>query len=125
MKLAQFFKRDFLNQNPTIKDVLEHYDSDVIDKKNGRYSKKEVSLFIDQSVVAWGTFLFGNRTLTNSVFKMIDKDKNNEITIEEIEDFLEKDYDLKLESIINKRVLEACDLVDQIVEKKKREKSKK
>ena len=52
MKLAQFFKRDFLNQNPTIKDVLEHYDSDVIDKKNGRYSKmKKLKIFSKKTMI--------------------------------------------------------------------------
>ena len=34
MKLAQFFKKEFLSQNPTIEAVLNHYDSDVIQFRN-------------------------------------------------------------------------------------------
>ena len=112
-------------QNPTIEAVLNHYDSDVIDKKDDRFSKKEVSLFIDQSVISIGTFLFGNKFLTNSVFKMIDANKDDYIAIQELDEFLKKDYDMSLDSIKNKKALEVCEMVDQIVERKKREKQKK
>ena len=122
MKLESFFKKSFLTENPTIETVLTRYDSDRIDKRDNMYSKEEVSLFIDESIIPIGSVL--NKLLTKSVFKMIDFNKDEYITIKEIDDFLIKDYEIKLEDIQNKNALDVCRLIDEITIRKKLEKKK-
>lgn len=123
MKLESFFKKSFLTENPTIETVLTRYDSDRIDKRDNKYSKEEVSLFIDESIIPIGSIF--NKFLTKSVFKMIDSDKDEYITIKEIDEFLIKDYEIKLEDIQNKNALDVCHLIDEITERKKQEKKNK
>ncbi len=123
MKLESFFKKSFLTENPTIETVLTRYDSDRIDKRDDKYSKEEVSLFIDESIIPIGSIF--NKFLTKSVFKMIDSDKDEYITIKEIDEFLIKDYEIKLEDIQNKNALDVCHLIDEITERKKQEKKNK
>ena len=114
MKFESFFKKNFLMKNYTINDVLSNYDSDKHDKKDGKYSKKEVSIFIEDSIIEFGTFLFGKKRLTEKSFKWMDKNKDNYITTEEIDAYLQEDFNgLKLNDLRNKDIREACAILDK------------
>ena len=110
MKLESFFKKNFLEKNYTINNVLSEYDKN----KDGKYSKNEVSIFIKDSIIGIGTFLFGKRGLTEKSFDWMDKNKDNYITIDEIDSYLQKDFNgLKLNNLRDKDIREACAILDK------------
>ena len=120
MKFADFFKTSFKQENPTVRSILNRYDSNEFDVRDGKYSKDEVSCFISDSIIPIGTFLLGKRFLTNSVFKFLDKDKDDYITMTEIDDYLGKEYNVQLKDIKNLTAMEVCKILDDIDEQRKK-----
>ena len=111
MKFESFLKKSFLMKNYTINDVISIYDKD----KNGKYSKDEVRELIKESIFDLGIFLGGGKSnLTEKMFKYIDKNKDETITIDEINTYLQKDFKgLKLDDLRQKNVKEVCKILDE------------
>ena len=113
MKFESFFKKSFLKQNYTVNDVLSNYDSDNIDKKDGKFSKKEVSIFIDNSIIDFGTFFIGKKRLTNLMFKLMNTNQDEYITIDEINAYLKKEFKgITVDDLRQKDIREACAIFD-------------
>ena len=97
MGIEAFFKSSFINSNQTIEQILKKYDQED-DKK---YSLEEISIFLNDSIKPFGTFLFGKKNISKILIKLMDKDKDKAISIEEIETYL-KTINLSLEKLNNK-----------------------
>ena len=111
MKFESYLKKSFLMKNYTINDVLSKYDSD----RDGKYSKDEVRFLIKEAIFEIGIFLGGGKSnLTEKMFKYIDKNKDETITIDEINAYLQKDFKgLKLDDLRQKNVKEVCTILDE------------
>ena len=113
MGFAKFLNTEFLTKNPKVSQVLSNYDSDVIDKKDGKFSKKEVSIFIKDSARPIFTRVFGENFLTKLLFKEMNYDKDDYISMEEIDTYLQKEFKLTLNDLIDKDTKTACKILDE------------
>lgn len=112
MLYENFFKQSFLRQNLKINTILQNYDGNGVGEKDGKFSKEEVSVFIKESVIPLGTFIFGKKTLTNYMFKLMDTNNDDYITQKEIDEYLQRDFKLKLDELRDKDVVTACRMLD-------------
>lgn len=118
MNFAIFLKRDLLESNLKVKEILSKYDNEngVID---GKYSEKEIEKLVNDSFNSWSLFLFGRKKITNIIFKELDNNdvgkKDNFIDLSEANKYLQKEYKTTLSSINNKSVKEACEYLDKII----------
>lgn len=125
MNFAIFLKNDFLAKNPTVKEFLAKNDNEngIAD---GKYSKNEVNKFIDEAISSFGIFLLGKKKISNIIFRDLDKkNKDNHISLEEINIFLKESYNLTIDDIENKTIREACDIFERKTEEKKKQKNNK
>ena len=129
MKYSAFFRDEFLKKNYTVQDILTRYDKEN-GVSDGKFSKSELKVFIDEAVIPLGTFLLGKKFLTNTVFNLLDNDKaekkDNYITQAELNYYLDKYAETDLEEMKPMTVLEACDFLDikEAVVKRKKQQEK-
>ena len=116
MNFAIFLKRDLLDSNPKVKDLLSKYDNNICD---GKYSKDEVKQLVSDSLNSWSIFLFGRKKIINIIFKELDNNiigkKDNFIELSELDKYLQKEYKTMLSNIDNKSIKEACEYLNKIV----------
>ncbi len=113
MEFAKFLKNEFLTQNPMVRQVLSKYDSDTLDKKDGKFSKKEVSIFIKDAANPFFTSFLGPKFLTKLLFKEMNTDKDDYISMKEIDDYLQTEFKMTLNDLIDKDVQTACTMLDK------------
>lgn len=123
MKLTSYFKNSYLDENPTISEILTKYDYEN-GKSDGLYSKREVSVFIEDSVVGFGRAILGKNKIAEWVFKAMNENKDEYISIQEIDSYLKKDFGITLDSFKPRKLQNACDILDKIMEAQKVQKIK-
>ena len=129
MKYSAYFKNDFLAQNYTVQNVLTNYDNEN-GVSDGKFSKAELRVFINDAASSVATFLVGKRFLVNTVFGLLDNNKvgkkDGYITEDEINWYLAKYAESNLDELRPKTILEACDFLDikeeQVKQKRKNKK---
>ena len=125
MNFKTFLRNDFLAKNPTVKSFLSAHDNENV-IADGKYSRDEINEFIEEALSPWSTILLGKKKISNIIFRDLDKkDKDNYISIEEINIFLQDSYNLTLDDIQNKTITEACDIFERKTEEKKKQKNNK
>ena len=105
MDFSIFIKKSFLSKN--LNNVIKQYDSN----QDGEFSKEEIMLFINEAkstLTSLGTIFYTKKQMLNSVFKHVDKDKNEKITIAEFDNYIKENFDLDFDSIKNKTIKEVC-----------------
>lgn len=113
---------NLVNENYRIKTVEEILTKGNTDGKDG-LSKKEVNALINdghnpKSFLFNAAKLFlGVEGMTNSVFKAMDKDKNNIITLEECDIYAKKECNVSLKDIWNETVEQVCNRLDNASKK--------
>ena len=112
MAFEKYFNTSFLQKNPTIIQVLTHYDNDKIDKKDEQFSRKEVSIFIKDNVKT-GNIGVLRSLLTTLIFKFLDTNNDKAISHAEIDNYLQKEYKITLDEFQNNDVKTACKILDQ------------
>ena len=137
MDFIKYFEQNFLNQNLTVNQILSEYDGKRYNKnvdgkvpktdpiraidtniKDGKYSKEEVSIFIEQAVKYPLKNVLSPNILVKLLFKIIDKNpkygnNDNHITIEEFDKYLQSEFNTTLDSLRDKSVPEACKELDK------------
>ena len=108
-----FLNTEFLTKNPKIREVLTNYDSNTIDKKDCKFSKKEVSIFIKDAARPFFTRVFGTNFLTKLLFKEMNYDKDEYISMKEIDDYLQKEFKMTLNDLLDKDVKTTCRILDE------------
>ena len=121
MKLSSCFKSTYLKENPTIDEILTKYDYEN-GKSDGLYSKREVSVFVEDSVVGFGRAILGKNKIADWVFKAMDENADEYISIQEIDNYLKKDFGITLDSFKPRKLQNACDTLDKIMEAQKAQK---
>ena len=104
MGFATFLKTEFLAKNPSVRQVLSDYDNDKLDKKDYKFSKKEVSIFIKDAANPFFTAFLGPKFLTKLLFKEINTNKDDYISMKEIDDYLQTEFKMTLNDLIDKDV---------------------
>lgn len=122
MDFSIFINKNFLNKN--LNDVMKQYDSNQDEK----FSKEEIMLFINDAkstLTSIGTIFYTKKQMLNSVFKYLDKDKNEQITTTEFDNYLKENFDLEFNSIKNKTIKDVCkeiEIGDARVKQKQKQK---
>lgn len=127
MDFTIFLKDSFLLQKRNVKTMLSSYDRDG-GISDGLFSKKEALNLVNDAVDDWVLKLFGRKNVIKSIFKYLDKDnglgKDGVISYQEVDDYLNKTYGLKLVELEPMTVEKACERVIKGYEEKKRSKKK-
>lgn len=121
MNFSIFINKNFLNKK--LNDVMEQYDNNQDEK----FSKKEIESFINDAkstLTSMGTFFYTKKQMLNSVFKHLDKDKNEQITVEEFDNYLKENFDLEFHSIKDKTIKVACKEIEVGIERVKQKQKK-
>jgi len=116
MDITLFFNDKFLKK--TVNDVLTTYDKN----NDGSYSREEISVFMDEARSSWailGSIFYSKKKILNDIFKLFDYDNSKEITLEEFDTYLQKEYNLTLDSLKNKDVYTTCNLLKAEDDKKR------
>jgi len=127
MNFTIFLKKDFLRQNNTVKEMLSQYDREG-GYSDGLFSREEALNIITDAVEPIFARLIGKKNMVNSVFKYLDKDtgkgKDGYISYKEIDDYMQKTYNLKLSQIKGLNIEQASERVSKAYEVKKRQNKK-
>lgn len=109
MNFLPFLKMHLKNENPLMSTLITRIDSV---EKDGKYSKEEVSNFIKDNVIGLASIF--RRKLTQEVFEAVDKGetKDGYITLAEVDAFLKETYNISLESIKDRKLIDACQYID-------------
>ena len=121
MDFSIFIRKNFLNKN--INNVMNEYDKN----QDGKFSKEEIMVFINEAkstVTTIGIIFYTKKQMLNSVFKHLDKDKNEQITVEEFDNYLRENFDLEFNSIKDKTIKATCKDIEVGIERVKQQQKK-
>ena len=118
MNLINFVRKEY--QTKTVSEILINRNTDG---KEG-LSWQEVHKLIEDghNKKSWifytAKFLWGTKSMTNSVFEAFDKNNDKIITLKECDDFAQKECKHTLKELWNMTVADICTMLDNTPPKK-------